>query len=231
MRKLHKWFGLVLALQFVLWMASGLVMSLLDHDKVQGHHHRVEGAGQVAAWPTGLLSPSDVLADQSRPLRSVETFWLRDRPVYRLSDKATTWLVDARDGQRVQVDATVALAIATSDYRGLGRAGAPELLRTATLEVRDHAPPIWRVGFDDEDATTLYVSGQDGRMLERRNNSWRIFDFVWMLHIMDYTERDDFNNPLVVVMAVGGLWIALTGAWLVFATLRWRKTIRRVAAE
>ncbi|NNC24713.1 hypothetical protein HKX41_11280, partial [Salinisphaera sp. USBA-960] len=41
MRRIHKWLGLAIGLQFVLWMASGLVMSLLSHDKVQGHEFRV----------------------------------------------------------------------------------------------------------------------------------------------------------------------------------------------
>ena len=36
MRTIHKWVGLLIGLQFVLWLASGLMMSLLDHDQVQG---------------------------------------------------------------------------------------------------------------------------------------------------------------------------------------------------
>ncbi|HEY5612201.1 MAG TPA: 2Fe-2S iron-sulfur cluster-binding protein, partial [Lysobacter sp.] len=88
----------------------------------------------------------------------------------------------------------------------------------------------------DGDATTLYVSAQDGRILERRNDSWRVFDFVWMLHIMDYTGRQDFNNPLVIMAASGGLWIALSGFWLLvtsfrlseFVPPRWRR-VRELA--
>jgi len=232
MRKLHKWFGLVLAVQFVLWMASGLIMSLLDHDKVQGHHHRSDALKQATAWPAGSLSPADVLTRSSaRTLRSVEAFWLLGRPVYRLSDDASTWLVDAKNGRRVSVDSATALVVAKADYVGRGRAGTPELMPAPNLEVRGHSAPIWRVAFDDGDSTTLYVSGQDGNILERRNNTWRLFDIVWMLHIMDYSDRDDFNNPLVVTAAAGGLWIALTGAWLLVASLRMRKssTRRRVA--
>lgn len=224
MRKLHKWVGLILALQFVLWMASGLIMSLLDYDKLQGHHHQAEQVERATDWPAGLLAPSDVLTSESRSSRSVETLWFRERPVYRLSDSTTTWLVDASDGRRIQIDSDTALAIAKADYRGTGRVAAPELLRAPTLEVRRHAAPIWRVGFDDKDATTLYVSGQDGSILERRNNTWRLFDIAWMLHIMDYSARDDFNNPLVVTAAAGGLWIALTGVWLLIASLRLRRT-------
>src|SRR3546814_15468390 len=81
-------------------------------------------------------------------------------------------------------------------------------MTVATVEVRDHEAPIWRVPFEDGEGTTLYVSGQDGRVLERRNDTWRIFDFVWMLHIMDYTGRQDFKHTLVIMAGSGGLWIA-----------------------
>ena len=36
-RWLHKWSGLVLGLQFLLWALSGAVMALLDHHKSQAN--------------------------------------------------------------------------------------------------------------------------------------------------------------------------------------------------
>jgi Na+-transporting NADH:ubiquinone oxidoreductase subunit F len=224
-RKLHKWVGLIITLQFVLWTGSGLIMSLLDHESVEGHQHQAEHAHAPKVWPTDLLSPSQVLAAAGRPVQTIEAFWLRDRPVYRLTDKRATWLVDAAHGWLVQVDAATASAIAASDYVGEGAPGLPERLETATLEVRGHDGPIWRVPFQDEDGTTLYVSGQDGRILERRNDNWRLFDIVWMLHIMDYTGRQNFNNPLVIMMTSGGLWIALSGFWLLVASFRFSEFV------
>lgn len=220
MRILHKWAGLILALQFVLWMASGLVMSVLDHDAVQGHQHRAEPAQAPRPWPAGLLPPAKIVAAAGRPVADLQATWLEDRPVYRLSDGPSVWLVAADDGRPRRVDAAAAAAIAVADYVGDGVPTAPEWLERATTEVRGHAGAIWRVAFNDSDDTTLYVSAQDGRILERRNRSWRWFDVFWMLHIMDYTGRENFNNPLVVMAAAAGLWIALTGLWLVVATFR-----------
>src|SRR3546814_14163009 len=88
------------------------------------------------------------------------------------------------------------------------------------LEVRDQETPMWSVTFEDGEGTTLYVAGQNVRVLERRYDTWRIFDFVWMLHIMDYTGRQDFNNPLVIMAGSGGLWIALSGIWLLVPCFR-----------
>ena len=216
-RKLHKWVGLIIALQFVIWMASGLMMSLLDRDTV---NKKVDNAHEPKVWPPGMLAPSQVVAAARRPVQTIDTFWLQDRPVYRLTNKSTAWLANAADGRRVHVDAATAGAIAAADYAGDGTSGKPEWMEVATLEVRTHEGPIWRVPFDDGDGTTLYVSGQDGRILERRNANWRLRDIVWMLHIMDYTGRQNFNNPLVITAASGGMWIALSGFWLLVTSFR-----------
>lgn len=220
MRSMHKWVGLVLAVQFVLWMASGLVMSLLDHDQVEGEHHRANRAQEARTWPAGMLSPSQVLAAAGRPVDGLETLWVQDQPVYRLSEGSGLWLVRAADGRALRVGVGMAAAIAAADYVGEGVAGAPKWMARATSEVRGHDGPIWRVDFRDADDTTLYISAWDGQILERRNRSWRLFDVVWMLHIMDYGKRENFNNPLVIMAASGGLWVALSGAWLLVTSFR-----------
>ncbi len=218
-RKLHKWVGLIIGLQFVIWTGSGLLMSLLDTATVDNRHH-LAPVVQAPPWPETAISPSMIVAGENRPVQVIETHWLATEPVYRLSDGASSWLADTHDGSPVQVTAADVSAIAAGDYVGDGRAGLPQLVTDNTWEVRGHAGPIWRVAFSDDDSTTLYVSGQDGRILERRNDTWRVFDFAMMLHFMDYTRQQDFNNPLIVTAGVGGLWLALSGIWLFFASFR-----------
>ena len=75
MRKMHKWLGLLVALQLVLWMTSGLMMSLLDHDKVQGHTFRAH-AHPDRPWPQGLLSSTKIVAASPTPVHSVSAKWL-----------------------------------------------------------------------------------------------------------------------------------------------------------
>ena len=43
-----------------------------------------------------------------------------------------------------------------------------------------------------------------------------VFDFFWMLHIMDYDERENVNNLLLRGMTLLALVTALSGAWLLF---------------
>ena len=88
---------------------------------------------------------------------------------------------------------------------------------------------MWRVDFDDSRHTTVYVSPQSGKVVGRRNTIWRVYDFFWMLHIMDYSARDNFNNPLVVTCAVIAWFLATRGIWLVVVWLK-RKSRRKKKA-
>lgn len=224
LRKLHKWVGLVIALQFILWVASGLLMSLLDQGTVLGNTYKAKAAPPVR-WPLDAKAPQDVIASSSKAIHNIESGWLDGTAVYRLEGANGAWLADARTGLPVSVDASRAAAIATRAYTGPGRPGQARLMPEPDLEVREHAGPIWRVDFGDALATTVYLSAQDGKVLEHRNDTWRLFDIAWMLHIMDYTGRKNFNNPLVIMMAAGGLWMALTGIWLLFASFHWNEFV------
>jgi len=229
MRKIHKWIGLLIGLQLVLWMCSGFVMSLLDSEKVRGREFRAPPASK-RAWPQDAMPVTPVLAASPDAAQNVTTGWLLDQPVYRLTGEKTVRLFNARSGERVELDAATARRLAVASYRGPGVPGEAQLV-DQSLETRAHEGKVWRVPFSDAEDTTVYLS-QQGDVLEHRNNTWRLFDVFWMLHIMDYTGRKDFNNPLVISAAVGGFWLALSGIWLLFTSFslaefipkRWRGT-------
>lgn len=228
MRKIHKWIGLLIGLQLVLWMSSGFMMSFLDAEKVRGREFRAAPAAKKP-WPADALPVSGIVA-KSAPVQTISTGWLLDRPVYRLKEEKASRLVDARTGQRVELDATLAQRLAVASYRGPGTPKVAELVERS-LETRAHEGKVWRVDFSDAEETTVYLS-QHGDVLEHRNSTWRLFDIFWMLHIMDYSGRQDFNNALVISAAVGGFWLALSGFWLLFTSFslaefipkRWRGT-------
>jgi len=229
MRRLHKWLGLLIGLQFVLWLGSGLMMGLLDPDRIAGSAQRAPAAA-TPAWPANTVSPTEALRAAEHPAATLDSGWLLDRPVYRRQSPRGTEVFGALDGQRIAIDDVLALRVAQSAYRGEGVPARP-LYVEKTLETRAHPDPVWRVDFGDAQDTTIYVSAHSGQVLEHRTATWRWFDIFWMLHIMDYTGRKDFNNPLVVGVGIAGLWLALTGFWLLvgsfhlqeFIPHRWRR--------
>ncbi|MBA3676386.1 MAG: PepSY domain-containing protein [Sphingosinicella sp.] len=221
-RKIHKWVGLILGIQFLLWTISGLGMALLDHEEVSGGHAPETPTIPMPAgggWGRALASVG------SQPVTGLAVLPLLDRQVIEIDIAGGTRLFDSETGSPVTVDATLAEAIAVAAYHEPSRVQRVEPLDRLTLAVREHELPIWRVDFADERNSSFYVSGTTGKLLERRNDSWRLWDVLWMLHNMDYLNRTSFNHPLIVAVTFFTLWLAITGFYLLFAT-GWRKDLR-----
>lgn len=219
LRKIHKWVGLVIGLQFLVWAISGTAMALLDMDEVAGGKAATTAPPPVligsTAWPVvrEALSGEQLEALRLRPLDG--------RTVIETEAGGTTRLFDAVDGRVVAIDRTAAAAIARSAHPQGAPVSAVTHLEELPLAVREHALPVWQVDFADPTNSSYYVSGTTGELLERRNDSWRWWDFFWMLHNMDYANRTSFNHPLIVFVGFAMAWLAVTGFWLLFRTM-WR---------
>ena len=216
-RKIHKWVGLVIGLQFVLWTISGAIMALLDMEKVGGH----SAPAAVRAsdpWPSGLLDPASFGSVEKLTLRR-----LVDRPIYEVVGGGAPRLIDARTGQPIMIDAATAEGISRQAFHHEGPVKSVERLEKANLEAREHEGPMWRVNFADEENSSAYVSATTGRALVNRGDTWRTWDFVWMLHNMDYVNRTSFNHPLIIFVAFATLWISFTGFYLLFKSFRRRE--------
>lgn len=225
LRKIHKWVGLAIGLQFVLWAISGAAMALLDMEAVAGGP-RPESI--EAALPADVLSwPSIARQIGTAKIQGMRAKTLLNQPVLEVRAAGSTHLFDAKTGERMTMDAAVARAIAQASHPEGARPVAATLLTEASLPVREHEPPIWQIEFADENASTYYVSATTGAVLERRNDSWRWWDFFWMLHNMDYAERTSFNHPLIITVGIAMAWLAVTGFWLLFRTM-WRHDFARM---
>ncbi|MFN3727418.1 MAG: PepSY domain-containing protein [Allosphingosinicella sp.] len=222
LRRIHKWIGLVIGIQLVLWTLSGAVMSMLNHETVAG--------GPAAAAPPAVLPSSSGWGEIQSQLAGHKVTALTLRPLlgrylYALSTDRGSRLFDAESGRPIFVDAALAERVARAAYGSDARVGGVAPLAELELAVREHQLPIWRVDFADEANSSFYVSGTDGRLLERRSDTWRTWDFFWMLHNMDYANRTNFNHPLIVLVGFAALWLAVTGFWLLFRTA-WKPDLR-----
>ena len=51
------------------------------------------------------------------------------------------------------------------------------------------------------DKARFYIDAQTGELLAVRTRWWRVFDFMWGLHIMDLQTREDTHHPILVLFA------------------------------
>ena len=230
LRRIHKWVGLVIGLQFLLWAISGTAMALLDMDEVAGGPMAEVPALPLPAGSSGWPRVQQALSGQ--PVTGLKLRNLPQGAFYQATTAAGVRLFSVIDGSPVVIDRANATAIARAAHpeRAAVKAVAP--LSELTFAVRDHELPIWQVDFDDARNSSYYVSASTGELLQRRNETWRWWDFFWMLHIMDYSERTSFNHPLIITVGFAMVWLAITGFWLLFRTM-WRHDFaavkRRVA--
>ncbi len=84
----HKWMGLLVGLQVLLWITGGLVMSWFEIERVRGEHNI--NTVEVAPLPADeiLLPVSQILAAAGQPAASVTLRRLADRLVYDLEEPA-----------------------------------------------------------------------------------------------------------------------------------------------
>lgn len=220
-RRAHKWIALVVGVQALLWMLSGLYMTSISIDIIHGDH-----LAHTKAKPLNMIAVLDP-ATLSGRYPDVSSFRLKqwmDREVYELHYGDKTALVDARSGVQLSpLEETAARRLAQSMYQGKAPIKSAEVITRAPQEVATRPVPMWRVEFADNNETTLYLSPHTGELLAKRHDLWRWFDFLWMFHIMDYEERSDVNNALLRITAAAGLLFALSGLWLLFYSFSRRR--------
>jgi len=219
-RKLHKWLGLIVVLQLLLWTVSGTMFAWLDHHDVSAEHSVRALAPAVLAPSSELVEPATWGSDpDAGGILEVRLASLLDQWVWRVETVHGVTLRSATTGEPIQLTQQIVRELARRQYSGNGQIASVVYHPTPTIETRNLAS-TWEVRFADEPATTLYFAADDGRLVEARNGTWRLFDFFWMLHTMDYRGRDNFNNPLVITVGFAALWLALSGLLLLFKSFR-----------
>ena len=111
LRRLHKWIGLLLGAQLLLWTISGTAMALLDMETVAGGPQPEAPSPAVPASSTWQQVRATL---GSRPVSSVAVRPLLDRYVIEIAGPGETLLFDAVDGRRIPVDAALARSIASA---------------------------------------------------------------------------------------------------------------------
>ena len=221
-RRAHKWIGLVIGVQALLWMISGLYMVVVPLDVIHGDH--------LAHVPTERLVPDGKRLAQAHlheaypGITALRLKHLLGKEVYEIRQGKQASLIDAATGARLSpLGREAIVTLAEAAYVGEGSIRAVEWVGKAPGEIGARPVPLWAVHYEEPGKSTLYFSPYTGELVARRHELWRWFDFLWMFHIMDYEERENVNNTLLRVAALTGLAFALSGAWLLFYSVKRRK--------
>ena len=143
-----------------------------------------------------------------------------NRPVAEVTTSEGIKLFDAATGAALPpVDAATATAIANAAWKSASKPiSKASRVSVESPEYRG-ALPAWRIAYSDPDSTSVFVAVDTGRITAVRTGTWRLYDFFWSLHIMDWKDHENFNTWWLLGFAIGGLLFGLAGTVLLF--MRW----------
>ncbi|WP_445385384.1 PepSY domain-containing protein [Robiginitalea sp. IMCC44478] len=206
-RKSHRYLGIFLGLQFLMWTLSGIYFSWTDIDEIHGDHFR-----NMEYQPpefVGLIAPSEL--DVVGGIHSIEIRDIANAPYYWINN---SYLYNATDGTPKQsINQDEALYVARQYMKeGLEVTDVRLIEKTDSHhEYREKLLPAFVITYEGADNLKAYVSAVDGKFQTVRHRDWRIFDFLWMTHTMDYEGRDDFNTTVLRAFSLMGLITVLSG--------------------
>ncbi len=218
-RKGHKWLGYLLAIQLFFWLLGGLVMSALPLEKVHGKHLAKRSLNNPF-MQSDYAASLDKITSQFKQIESIKYSHFLETPIVEISTPRGTFNFDGRTADEMPAPSKEhVIENAQAHLLINAKMVQAQLLAKGPREVAYKAN-VWQVSFDDWLSTTLYLDSKTGNIITVRSTLWRIFDFFWMLHIMDYDERDDFNNPLLISFSATSVLFCITGIILLLQNIR-----------
>ncbi len=220
-RKFHKWLGLILGLQILLWFFSGFMMSWMPINEIRGNHlMKPQKATPVSMSGVDLASIERVVAE---PIHGLQIKPWLGNTVLQVTTESQKLLFDAQSLQRISpLSEQQVRAVIQANLLPQYQISSMVLLNEVPNEARGRQAPLWQVQLSGDEQPRIYVSAATGDVVAKRTSRWRLFDFLWMLHIMDYDEREDFNHPLLYLTALSALLFTFSGFFLLFYSLRKR---------
>lgn len=137
---------------------------------------------------------------------------------HRDMNMPTVQLADAVSGRlRGPLTEAEAVEIAKSAFNGDSKVIEVKRLEETSShhEYRLNPLPAFAISFDHPSRSTVFISVELGTIQKIRNQKWRIFDFLWMMHTMDYEGRDNFGNLLLRTFSIFGL-LTISSGFILF---------------
>lgn len=215
-RRFHKWLMLFVGLQFVIWSITGAYMVVLNIDYIHGD--------SLVKQQNNSLKSTDInyelhqLYNDYPKAEMIELTLLLDRAVYRLSQNKQHYLLSADTGKLLSpISEDYAAAVAINLYK------KPEanishislISENPPFELNGRHLPVWRIDFDDFASPSFYINSHTGKLVTKRHTFWRLFDWMFSFHVMDYVEEDP-SNKLLLIFSISSLMATIFGVVLTY---------------
>jgi hypothetical protein len=234
-RKWHRRLGVFFGIQFFFWTLGGIYFSWTNIKHIKGEDIKKEPS--PLQINSAFIHPAEAIRviqanDTTKHIEQFQLITISDGVYYQVQyyagGRRKTSLVNAVTGLlKTPLSEKEAINVALNSIKVKAAVKYTEYITTVNghHEYRNKPLPAYAVTLQGGVNTTVYVSTEMGTVQSYRNNQWRIYDFLWMLHTMDFTGRSDFNNWVLRIFSLAGLLAILSG-FAVYITSRRKRKIK-----
>jgi hypothetical protein len=192
-RKIHRYLSIFIAIQLLLWTISGIYFAFNKIEMIRGEQYRLPVETEYRIF--NRLG-QEIIETNNNSAKTYKTYPGNQKVSILSSDEA---IIIAKEKTSLNpIKATLIEKAERGD------------------EFRGRSLPIYKISTDTKDDINIYVNPMTGDIAAIRSDSWRVWDFLWALHIMDYQDRDNINNLLLKFFSVLALISSVTGIILFF---------------
>ncbi|AZG75038.1 PepSY domain-containing protein [Shewanella livingstonensis] len=219
-RIIHKWLMLLLGLQFVVWSVTGAYMVFVHIDYIHGDSLITDP--EIKIKPNKLQYTLAQLLQTYPNAEHISVGKLMDQEVYRFTIPAQAAtqhiMLSAQTGDRLApLNQTMAMALAQYYYAGTEPIAEISLLTdNPPFELSARHLPAWRINFEHFAAPSIYISANSGLVVGKRHTFWRLFDWMFRFHVMDYGDAEEVDNQLLFWVAFLAVLATISGLVLTY---------------
>ncbi|MCL2916391.1 2Fe-2S iron-sulfur cluster-binding protein [Shewanella corallii] len=205
-QKWHRILAWMAGLQMILWLITGLTLSLLPADLLNDSKDRVRSSPNVIATPLPDLTP--LLREHGDKLLGVDVAHHLPQAVYQVkTTEGNHWY---RIKPLAPFTPTMAELtwVAAASYSGSAPLSRPELITSPAQSIS--STPVYLVTAGD---TQIYIDAASARVIAHKHAGSQIKQWLLMIHFMDYFPDNGlgFNALPIQIMALLALTIGLSG--------------------
>lgn len=233
-RKIHRYLALIVGLQLLFWSLGGLFFSIIPISEIHGNHLKAEKVGTDWSRAQAVKSMAEIYAEiENQGFRIEDIAKANLEPIdgvfyyhIELTKNRNLWINGLSGKAKPRYSDADIAKIASAKANNAGNVVEVKWITQTgkDSEYRGKPLPAYRVVFDGSDNLHMYLDGYTGKINSMRTSNWRIFDFFWMLHVMDYQTRDSFNHWLLQLFAFLAVITSLSG--IVLWVVSYRRSAR-----
>ena len=210
-RSFHKYLSLIISVQLLLWTISGIYFAFNKIELVRGEQYIIEDN------PSALDIESLNISSNTKGIEVFKRLnqWIVKVEMnagFKYQDLLGNEVYELSPNQAIEV-VKLKTTLSPIDVMKINES-------SARSEFRGRSLPIYKIKTNSSDDSNVYVDVMSGKIVAIRSDSWRVWDFLWGAHIIDYRERDNINNILLKIFSILALLSSLSGIALFFNTIK-----------